>query len=203
MHLGEDTHNKIRNAVMKLRHLEITLSLVNDLDRVLTYFGYNVKDVDLEQMEAKDGRFCIRGKLIDAQVVYSTLPTRAKDGTPLETDGIILKGCSILYQYALAQRQIITVDAEYLNITGRLTDKKIAVRDYLISYIRSGQHRSEDFSLTVGYQTIFENSGIKWNEDRRIQPKNREFVNSMTKSKLESPDNVRREKRLSAEVIVL
>ena len=89
---------------MKLRHLEITLSLVNDLDRVLTYFGYNVKDVDLEQMEAKGGRFCIRGKLIDAQVVYSTLPTRAKDGTPFETDGIILKGCPILYQYALAQR---------------------------------------------------------------------------------------------------
>ena len=132
-------------------------------------------------------------------IVFSGL----KNYKQLLADGIILKGCPILYQYALAQRQIITVDAEYLNITGRLTDKKIAVRDYLISYIRSGQHRSEDFSLTVGYQTIFENSGIKWNEDRRIQPKNREFVNSMTKSKLESPDNVRREKRLSAEVIVL
>ena len=69
MHLGEDTHNKIRNAVMKLRHLEITLSLVNDLDRVLTYFGYNVKDVDLEQMEAKGGRSCINMLLLSDRLL--------------------------------------------------------------------------------------------------------------------------------------
>ena len=67
------------------------MSLVNDLDRVLTYFGYNVKDIDFNQVEVSGGRFCIKDKLINARVVYSTLPTKAKDGSPLETDGIIFK----------------------------------------------------------------------------------------------------------------
>ena len=93
LRLGEDTHAKIRNTVTKLRNLEITLSLVNDLDRVLTYFGYNVKDIDFNQVEVSGGRFCIKDKLINARVVYSTLPTKAKDGSPLETDGVILQGC--------------------------------------------------------------------------------------------------------------
>ena len=60
-----------------------------------------------------------------------------------------------------------------------MTEKKIAIRDYLISYIRSEGHRSEDFSSTVGYQTIYENSGIKWSDDRKIQSKDRELVNSI------------------------
>ena len=97
----------------------------------------------------------------------------------METDGIILQGCPILYQYALAQHQIITTEADRLNLPGRMTEKKIAIRDYLISYIRSEGHRSEDFSSTVGYQTIYENSGIKWSDDRKTQSKDRELVNSI------------------------
>lgn len=179
LRLGEDTHAKIRNTVTKLRNLEITLSLVNDLNRVLTYFGYNVKDIDFNQVEVSGGRFCIKDKLINARVVYSTLPTKAKDGSPLETDGVILQGCPILYQYALAQHQVITTDADCLNLPGRMTEKKIAIRDYLISYIRSEGHRNENFSSMVGYQTIYENSGTKWSDDKRLQAKDRELVNSI------------------------
>ena len=60
-----------------------------------------------------------------------------------------------------------------------MTEKKIAIRDYLISYIRSEGHRSENFSSMVGYQTIYENSGIKWSDDKRLQAKDRELVNSI------------------------
>ena len=64
LRLGEDTHAKIRNTVTKLRNLEITLSLVNDLDRVLTYFRIQRKSIlILIKVEVSGGRFCIKDKV--------------------------------------------------------------------------------------------------------------------------------------------
>ena len=162
-----ETYERIQLAIRKLRKLNLVLYIANDFERVAKYFGME----DLAKHKPTEAR--IEGYLLDARQVTFKLATGKT------TMGIRVLSCPILYQYAEAQKQIITVPSEWIDIPGKTTEKKISVRDYLISYIRSEEYRGRNFQKKLSYKAIFEGAGIEWDKDRKNQYKDRLLVNSI------------------------
>lgn len=154
--ISAEIRRKVEESVRKMRYLDMTLVIANDADKVKTYFGV---DKDIQRMR-------IRGHLINADEIA----IEAQNG--LCTSGIRLYSCPIMYQYAEALGQIISTDQAWLAIPGRLTDRKIAVRDYLISYIKAKAYeKNKIVNDNVSYKAILEGSGIEWPEDQKLQYK--------------------------------
>lgn len=165
--MNAGTHDQIRRSIQKLRRLNLVLYINSDLERVAKYFGME----DVVKHNPQVAR--VEGYLLDARNITFSLPTGKT------TDGIRVLSCPILYQYAEAQHQIITVSSEWITLPGNTTEKKISVRDYLISYIRSDDYRDRNFQKRLSYKAILEGAGIEWSRERKNQYKDRTLVNDI------------------------
>lgn len=83
--------------------------------------------------------------------------------------GIVIKSVPIFLAYAKAwgdgKAQLVTVPLEMLAIPMRLTDKAVAIRNYLMRYIETRRH-GRLHNETVGFETILNNAGLHMADER-------------------------------------
>ena len=157
-----DTQRKIARSITKLRNIDSLLIFDDDMDRVKQYFP------------AKADSIYVREHLISAMQIGIKL----KNGSA--TGGIKLYACPILHRYAEAQTQILTVPMTWISLPGKISEKKIAIRDYLVRHIKALSSKKTKIKITkIKYETIIEGAGIPWSDDRRIQCKDRHLVNEI------------------------
>ena len=166
---NEKTKMKVKSSVYKLMLTTCIVNITSDLTAA-------VEKMKLTSWVKKGCKgVVIEGTLIPAEFIT------VKNTNDTFSGGIRILKCPILYEYADAIDQIIWIEEEWLRVPYYFSDKTIAVRDYLISYIRGIEHKRSDRSNWVGYKTIFENAGLEWSEKKGTQCKNRKFVNDILK----------------------
>lgn len=155
---------KIKDSVEKLRFMDIRLVVEEDTDRVRAYFQNTKK---------------IKKMIIKEQALVATeCSISFRNGT--KTEGIVLYTCPILWKYAEAQAQIITIPEQWLAIPGNKTAKKISIRDYLICYIKGLQsEKANNNNEKLKYETILIGAGYPWPAERQYQAMERALVNGI------------------------
>lgn len=158
---------KLKYSVLKLRCIDAWIYIGSDFPKVAKYF-------DMEEYAEYDkAEATLRSALINCVEFIIT----RKNGT--KSDGIQLLNCPVLYLYAQAIEQIIGVEDSWLQVPGRFSNKTLAIRDYLINYIRGLDYCDEDFAPWVKYKTIFLSAGIVWEDNDYAPSKNRKSVDKM------------------------
>lgn len=167
--INKNTRLKIKSSVYKLMMIMCMINISSDLPEA-------VKKMRLTKwVQDDDSEVTIEGSLLQAKFIT------VKNANKTTSEGIRLSECPILYEYANAMDQIIWIEEEWLRLPFYFSDKIIGIRDYLISYIRSSEHKRSDSSRWVGYKTIFEGAGLPWNESKSTQCKNKKLVNEILK----------------------
>lgn len=160
--IGPSVEHKIRQSVRKLRHIDVTIQYNEDTSRVRDYFK-----------KAGIRSAAVRGHAL----VADEIDIEMRNHTAMK--GIRLYRCPIMWEYALAQQQILTVEPELLDIKGMsMTDKVTAVRNCLIAIIKSKAAKSLQ-SDSFRYETILNNAGYRQGTYRKAQLVDRRMINSI------------------------
>lgn len=162
--IGPSVEDKIRRSVRKLRHIDVTIQYNEDSNRVRDYFK-----------KAGIRSAAIRGHAL----VADEIDIEMRNHTAMK--GIRLYRCPVMWEYALAQQQILTVEPELLDIKGMsMTDKVTAIRNCLIAIIKSKAAKSLQ-SDRFRYETILNNAGYPLSPYRQTQSTDRKMINSILK----------------------
>lgn len=114
-------------------------------------FWIQRKDIDFNQVRWAAEDFVSKEQLINARVVYSTLPTKAKDGSPLETDGIILQVAHSL-SVCIGSNIRLSTDADCLSAWPHGRKEKNCNPGSNQLFVRKGIEVQGNFSSMVGYR---------------------------------------------------
>ncbi len=165
--LNEELTSKLKYSVLKLRCINAWIYIGSDFPKVAKYFGME------EYAEYNEEEAVLHSCLLNC----ADFTIKRKNGT--FSEGIQVVSCPILYMYAQAMEQIIGVEDSWLQVLGNCSNKTLAIRDYLISYIRGLDYCDENLAPEIKYKTIFLGAGIPWEENDYAPSKNRKIVDKM------------------------